>query len=326
MVQTAEHSHGLLGRMASLADATRLRLLRLLERRELGVVELCDVLQMPQSTISRHLKLLGEQGWTRGRRQGTGNMYSMVLDELDPAARRLWLLAREQTEAWPAVRQDQLRLERRKRQQASASSDFFNSAAEQWDQLRRQLYGELFGRAALLALLPSHWTVADLGCGTGTLTAELARHVRGVIGVDNSAAMLKAARHRLAALHGEGVRPRVELRRGDLEALPIEDGVCDAALLSLVLTYVAEPPAVLRQTARILKPGGRAVIVDLLEHDREDFRRQMGQRWMGFESGQLTRWLTDAGLTDISVRALPPEEKAKGPALCLVTASVSSIT
>src|SRR5437764_9716212 len=96
----------LLSWMEGLADPTRLRLLRLLERHELGVVELCEVLQSPQSTVSRHLKVLGDGGWVRGRREGTTNLYRMILDELEAPARRLWLLAREQTDTWPTVAQD----------------------------------------------------------------------------------------------------------------------------------------------------------------------------------------------------------------------------
>src|ERR1700759_3205752 len=116
MVNSATQTDRLMGWMASLADATRLRLLRLLERQELGVVELCDVLQLPQSTVSRHLKVLGDQKWVLSRRQGTTNLYRTLLDELDPAARRLWLLAREQTRDWATTRQDEMRLARRLRQ------------------------------------------------------------------------------------------------------------------------------------------------------------------------------------------------------------------
>src|SRR5665213_2609117 len=97
---TAPHAERVLSWMSSLADPTRLRLLRLVEGHELGVVELCDVLQLPQSTVSRHLKVLVDQDWARNRRQGTNNLYRMVLDELEPPARRLWLLAREQTASW----------------------------------------------------------------------------------------------------------------------------------------------------------------------------------------------------------------------------------
>src|SRR5207302_3171428 len=111
MIQSPEKQpDSLLGWMESLADPTRLRLLRLLERHELGVVELCDVLQLPQSTVSRHLKVLTDEGWAQNRRQATTHLYRMILDELDPPQRKLWLLAREQTDEWPQVGQDRLRL------------------------------------------------------------------------------------------------------------------------------------------------------------------------------------------------------------------------
>src|SRR5580698_9186202 len=118
MPSTETQPAALLGWMETLADPTRLRLLRLLERNELGVVELCDVLQLPQSTVSRHLKVLADQGWCMSRRQGTTHLYRTLLDELDATARKLWILAREQTVNWPAVRQDALRLERRLREKS----------------------------------------------------------------------------------------------------------------------------------------------------------------------------------------------------------------
>jgi ArsR family transcriptional regulator len=304
----------LLGWMEALADPTRLRLLRLLERHELGVVELCDVLQLPQSTVSRHLKILADGGWVRSRRQGTTRLYRTILDELDPPTRKLWLLAREQTESWATVHQDALRLTRRLREREQDAQQFFAGAAGQWDKLRRDLYGEHFIHDAMLALLPSDYTVADLGCGTGHLAAELAPRVRTVIGIDNSPAMLKAARKRVADL------TNVDLRQGDLETLPIADATCDAATLILVLTYATDPPRVLAEMSRILKPNGRAVVVDLLPHDRDDFRRQMGQQHAGFDAAELTRMLTAAGFTSAIVHSLPPEPEAQGPALFLATA------
>ena len=302
--------------MESLADPTRLRLLRLLERHELGVAELCDVLQMPQSTVSRHLKVLGDQKWVRGRRQGTNHLYRTILDELEAGARRLWVLAREQTDAWPAVKQDRLRLDRLLAEKQGDSQAFFAGAAGEWDRFRRELYGTHFSDAAMLALLPGDYVVADLGCGTGQVMAQLAPFVKQVIGVDKSPAMLKAARKRL------GERKNVDLRKGDLSAVPIDDGTCDAAMLILALTYVADPAAVLAEMARVLKPdGGRAVIVDLLPHDREDFRRQLGQTRLGFDAKELEQLLADAGFAHATVRPLPPEPNAKGPALFLATAT-----
>src|SRR4051812_413417 len=215
----------LLGWMTSLADATRLRLLRLLERHELGVVELCDVLQMPQSTVSRHLKVLADERWVRSRRQGTAHLYGMILDELTTPQRKLWLLTREQTDAWPAAQQDQMRLTRVLKQRATDGETFFAGAASQWDKLRRELYGEAFTTAALLALLPRDLVVADLGCGTGQVAAMLAPNVKRVIGVDVSAAMLKAARKRKSEMEN------VDLRRGPVESLPLDDASVDAALM-----------------------------------------------------------------------------------------------
>ena len=304
----------LLARMQCLCEPARVRLLRLLERQELGVTDLCDVLQQPQSTVSRHLKVLAEQGWVFSRRSGTANLYHMVLDELDPGARKLWLVMREETAESPSARQDGLRLARRLRQRRDSAQSFFAGHAGQWDKLRRELYGTSFSTAAMLALLPSDWTVADLGCGTGAIAAELAGCVGKVIGIDQSEAMLAAAKERTAELRN------VELRRGDLESLPLELASVDAAMLSIVLTYVAEPAAVLREAARVLRPGGRLVVVDLLRHEREDFRRQMGQQWPGFEPSELERMMSDAGLKGPKCRPIAPEKDVKGPALLLATA------
>ena len=311
---TAQEPRQLLGWMGSLADPTRLRLVRLLERHELGVVELCDVLQLPQSTVSRHLKVLTDEGWTRSRRQATTHLYRTLLDELDVPQRKLWLLAREQTEGWPQVAQDRLRLARRLRQREMNSEEFFAGAAGQWDKLRRELYGEHFSIAAMLALLPRDLVVADLGCGTGNVAATLAPNVKQVIGIDSSAAMLKAAKKRLADV------ANVDLRRGELEQLPIEDASCDAALLLLVLSYVDDGQRVLREAFRILKPAGRVVIVDLLPHDRDDFRRQLGQVSLGFSQETMTAALSACGFAGAATHALAPEPNVKGPALFLSTA------
>jgi ubiquinone/menaquinone biosynthesis C-methylase UbiE/DNA-binding transcriptional ArsR family regulator len=314
MIKTASNSASLVALMESLADRTRLRLLRLLERHELGVVELCDILQQPQSTVSRHLKILADQKWVRSRRDGTTHFYRMILDEIDPPARKLWLLAREQTDDWATVHQDDLRLLRRLRHRETDTQAFFAGAAGQWDKLRRELYGESFTTSAMLALLPSEYIVADLGCGTGQTTALLADHVKQVIGIDSSAAMLKAARKRI------GDKPNVDLFRGDLASVPLEDASCDAVLLLLVLTYVPTIQPVLREAHRILKIGGKIVIVDLLLHDRDDFRRQMGQQHSGFELQQFKADLVEAGFVNVNANSLPPEANVKGPAMFLATA------
>lgn len=299
--------------MTGLGDSARLRVLGLLERHELAVSDLCDVLQMPQSTVSRHLKLLADEGWLVSRRRGTTNLYRMVADELQPAQRELWRLTREQTAGWPTTGQDEARLARvlSDRGRGEGGEAFFAGAAAEWDRLRRDLYGSTFTRDALLALLPPTWTVADLGCGTGTITAELARCVAKVVGVDNSPAMLDAARATTRGLSN------VDLLPGELTDLPLGDASCDAAVCVLVLSYVDDVAAAVGEIARVVRPGGRVVVLDLLRHDREEFRRTYGQANMGFEPGELRAMLEAAGLVEVDVRALPPEPETKGPALLL---------
>jgi SAM-dependent methyltransferase len=305
----------LIARTEALADATRLRVLRLLERHELGVNDLVDVLQLPQSSVSRHLKLLAERGWIEGRSQRTSNLYRMRLGEFGAGARRLWQVVREQCDGWPTVRQDELRLARRLGERRQASQAYFTRAASQWERLRRELYGAVFGDAALRGLLPRSWIVADLGCGGGSVAAALAPHVARVIAIDRSPAMLRAARQRVAEC------ANVELRHGELEALPIDGGSCDAVLLLLGLAYVPEPGVALGEAARILKAGGRAVVVDLLRHDRESFRRQTGQLRLGFEPTELEGLMREAGLAVDHCEPLPPEPGVKGPALLLAAGS-----
>lgn len=299
------------GWMEQLADPTRLRLLRALERQELSVLELCEVLALPQSTVSRHLKVLAERGWLVSRREGTQSLHRWA-ETLDAGARRLWLLARAETESWPLLRQDASRLAAVKARRDGAQR-FFAGAAGAWDRLRVEVYGRSLGAEALLALLPAEWTVADLGCGTGAVAADLAPRVRRVVAVDQSADMLRAARRRLAP------HRNVEIHEARLEALPVADASCDAALAVLVLSYLEDPRAALREAARVLRPGGRLVVVEAARHADEELRRRMGQRVPGFEPGELAALFPD-GLADQVARAIPPEPGARGPGLVVASA------
>ncbi|XAM00716.1 metalloregulator ArsR/SmtB family transcription factor [Phycisphaeraceae bacterium D3-23] len=302
--------------MASLADATRLRLLALIAGQELGVSDLCEVVQLPQSTVSRHLKILADEGWVVSQRRGTTNLYQVVLDELAPAQRELWVVARDNSAGWPALGQDAVRLKRMLDAREQDAAAFFAGAAGEWDDIRHALYGRSFTRDAMLALLPPDWTVADLGCGSGALAADLARYVKQVVGVDNNAAMLKAARRRLKATKN------TTLKRGELTNLPIDDDACDATLCVLVLTYLDDPAAAIAEMARVVKPGGRVVILDLLAHSRDGFRRQMGQVHAGFKPNTLKRMMRAAGLSGARCEPLPPEPDATGPALLLATGTM----
>jgi len=300
--------------LTALADTTRSRILLALERHELTVGELCAVLQLPQSTVSRHLKVLADAGWIAGRAEGTSNLYSTTRDELDASARRLWQLVREQVAATAAAAQDQRRLHATLADRRAKSKEFFASSAGQWDRLREELFGDRFHLTALAALAGEDWVLGDLGCGGGQVSRLFAPFVARVVAVDASAHMLQAARRRPQAFDN------VELRRGDLEDLPIDDAMLDAATMMLVLHHVPEPDRALAEAARVLKPGGRLLLVDMLPHDRESYRQQMGHVWLGFSEAQIHRLLSGAGFESIRLTPLPPDPRAKGPGLFVASA------
>lgn len=304
----------ILDHLAALGDLTRCRMLLALERQELTVSELCAVVQLPQSTVSRHLKTLLDESWLTSRRDGTSRLYTLALDDLDPAARRLWLLVRDQVAATPAADQDHRRLRGVLAGRRTRSQAFFSSAAGRWDKVRDELFGSTYHLRALVGLVDPEWIVGDLGCGTGQVSEALAPYVRRVIAIDESGEMLKAARRRLKPY------ANVQVQRGDLEALPIDDGRLDAAVLLLVLHHVAEPGNALREAARVLRPGGRLLIGDMLPHDREQYRQQMGHVWLGFAEAQMQEYLEEAGFSGVQIRPLPPDPAAKGPTIFVATA------
>ena len=191
----------LLDSFSALADGTRCRMLWLLDRQELTVSELCSVLQLPQSTVSRHLKTLADAGWVASRRDGTSRYYALATGERDGARAQIWQLTRTQLAGragrrpglpagwracWPSA--------------SRTSQQFFATTAGEWDRLREELFGGQFSWQALLGLLPADWVVGDLGCGTGATLAALAPHVGRVIGVDGSDEMLASARARVKDL------------------------------------------------------------------------------------------------------------------------------
>ena len=302
MVAILEH-------MSALADPIRCRMLLLLEKHELTVSELCAVLQMPQSSVSRQLKTLADDSWVASRRDGTSRFYTMPVEDLDSAAKRLWPLIREQVAGTSGAGQDDRRLRSVLARRRAKSQEFFAAAAAGWDRLREDLFGDSFFLWAVLGLIDASLVVGDLGCGTGQLTETLAPYVRQVIAVDSSPDMLDAARARVG---GAG---NVEVRQGELENLPIGPGELDAAMLSLVLHYSPSPAKTLSEVGRVLKPGGRVLVVDMLPHEREEYQQQMGHVWLGFSDKQIARFLTGAGFEQVRVRALPAEPDANGPAL-----------
>ncbi len=302
------------GRLTELADATRCRLLLALEAHELTVGELCTALLLPQSTVSRHLRILSDEAWVESRGEGSTRWYRMA-PTLDHEARALWQLVREPVLTAVAAQQDLARVESVLTARRSRSEAFITSAAAEWDARVASMFGARADLGATLALLDPAAVVGDLGCGTGSLSLSLSRHVAHVHAIDGSPAMLEAARQRLQA------QANVTLAEGSLEALPLADDSLDVAVLMLVLHHVAEPSRVLKEARRVLRAGGRLLVADMCAHEREEYRVQMGHVWLGFDERPLRGWLAKAGFDTMRYVAQPVDPAAMGPALFTMVAS-----
>lgn len=189
------------------------------------------------------------------------------------------------------------------------SHAFFGRVAERWSHVRRELFGDQFTLTALLALLPDRLRVADLGCGPGDVAALLAPQVQHVYAVDHNDRMLAACSARLADV------ANAEVVNADLAELPLGDGSVDAAMLMLVLHTIEAPAEVLSEAARIIRPGGVVVVLDMQRHSREGYRRQMGHVHLGFAQEELTDLAETSGLQLAAYRPLPAVEAAQGPPL-----------
>jgi len=310
-IHTAQSISELLG---ALSEPLRLRALRALEREELSVGEVCRVLQVPQSTVSRHLRTLLDSGCVVSRTEGTSTFYRLVLDEMTPQARDVWLALRAPLSETLEAGEDRRRLDAVIAERREDTKAFFGRIAGEWDLVRNELFGDRATLRALLPLLPPTWTVADLGCGTGNAAELLAPCVKRVIAVDQSPEMLTAARARLAGCEN------VEFREGSLEQLPMGEGEVEAAVCVLVLHHMTDPGLACREMARVLKPGGVLLIVDMIEHDRTSYRHTMGHRWLGFGVTEMIRFLASAGLERTRFLTLAAETNAKGPGLFACTA------
>lgn len=300
---------GLLRSLACLGDMARLRLLRLVEQEELSVGELARVLQLPQSTVSRHLKVLYESGWIGRRTEGTASRYWMDRAALSRGGRALWDVVSRQLGETPTLAEDDHRMTEVLAERSADSSAFFGRIVGEWDRLRRELFGASFDWEALLSFLGPQWIVADVGCGTGSTAELLAPVVGRVIAVDREPQMLAAARKRLDRFDN------VEFLRGEVTDLSLGDGHVDAAVVSLVMTSVEAPDAAVREIARVLRPGGLALIVDMVPHDRTSYRHTMGHVHLGFDREAVGQWAAAAGLSDVRYRRLRADTAAKGPGL-----------
>lgn len=305
----------------TLSDPTRIRILRLLEQEELIVGELMDILGMAQSRVSRHLAILREAGLLTDRRDGTFVAYRLALPEDGPWA-DAWALSRSAFADDPTAERDDTLLRQTlaaRKARALSGRSFFDEVGPEWDALRTVFGDDLLRARATATLVPPRLRVADIGTGTGVLALELADLGLDVIGVDQSGAMLEAARGKAA--EPDPAKPgRVEFRTGDAHALPLEDASVDAAFAHMVLHSLESPKRAIAEMARVVRPGGQVVLVDFLLHDHTWMAQELGLIWLGFEEGQLGDWIGEAGLVEPRIRQYASEAKRDLPASFVATA------
>lgn len=274
------------------ADPTRLRMLLLLKDEELSVAELQEILAMGQSTISSHLSQLKQAGLAQDRRTGKNNLYRLSTENAAAIAAVIDS-AKQQV---PEAAADYAAMRRVVKKRQDRMRAFFDSMAgrlgkdyvpgKSW-----KSYAEAF-----LRLLPP-MTIADLGAGDGGFALTLAQQAKKVIAVDSSEKMIEVGRDQAQ----RASISNIEFRLGDMEELPIDPASIDVAFFSQSLHHAAHPGRALAEAARILKPGGRVVVLDLLKHRFEEARELYADEWLGFGESELEQLLTTAGFTQIHV-------------------------
>ncbi len=286
-------------------EVTRLRLLALLNDAELTVTELMTILGQSQPRISRHLKLLVEAGLVDRHREGAWAFFRLSEGGSADALVRDVLKGMDEND--PVLTADRSRLAEVRRARAEQAARYFSEQARNWDRLRSLHVAEDIVEAAVLEIAGTQpvQSLLDLGTGTGRMLELLAPLAERAIGVDQSPPMLNLARTRLERA---GLR-NAQLRQGDIYALPVEQDSCDLVIVHQVLHYLDDPGRALREAARMLRPGGRLLVIDFAPHSHEFLREQHAHRRLGFAVEEIEGFMKEVGLRDFSHRALAGTRK-----------------
>lgn len=289
---------GILDIFKALADEGRLRILRAIDQAELSVAELVQALEMPQSTVSRHLKPMREAGLVSSRRDGTSVYYNRGplfrdADFTQILTTRLQELSVAHRDAAAVERVVELRRKK--------SREFFDEIAGCYGTLTEP-GGGWQALAAGLAAGFSGKTVADLGCGEGALALLLARFADQVVAIDQSEKMLRLVEEKATE---QNVLDRLDLRVGNLESLDLPLASFDALFLSQSLHHTSNPQEVVQSAAKGIRPGGQMIILDLVRHEHEWAREEWADQWLGFDPLETRDWLNQAGLETLVLDALP---------------------
>lgn len=299
----------LLTELRAIADQTRLRIVLLVRHLELSVGEIVQILEQSQPRVSRHIKILDEAGLTERRKEGSwvflrpgpallDDRYNRLLG--DAAGSRMMLADLE-------------RLELVRAERASMAENYFAAHAEEWDQLRSMHVAESEVEDMMTALLePSPiGRMLDIGTGTGRGIELFAERSAQFTALDNNGEMLRLARAKLAELVPDRFdASRVEIVLGDFNALPLADGSFDTVLLHQVLHYAPDPARVIGEAARVLRPGGRIMIVDFAAHDREELRSIHAHARLGFHQVKIEEYFAGCGIRMAQSRTLDGGELA----------------
>ncbi len=289
----------LMAALRAAAEPTRLRLLALCAQGELTVTELTQILGQSQPRVSRHLKLLCEAGLLDRVPEGTWAFYRV--GERLPGAPLVRALSTLLPPNDATLARDAERLAAVKHARAAAAEQYFRENAAQWSAIRSLHVDEAQVEAAVAKLVGQVDDLLDIGTGTGRLLEVLAPQIKRGLGVDLSREMLGIAR---ANLERAGIR-HCQVRQADMYALPLDTASVDAAVIHQVLHFADEPQKAIAEAARVLRPGGRMVIVDFAPHDREDLRARHAHRRLGFADAELRAWCETASLQADPVIALP---------------------
>ncbi len=306
-IKNSEKNKIILKKLQILSEPIRVRILHILEKGEFSVGELTTILQTPQSTISRHLKIL--QNWLDKRSVGASSWFRFSPSKLQPTDRQLWEIIQKETD--DLVEEDLARMKSVLTINRTDSQSFFQKIGEKWLHLRKDLFGDQFLLPTFLQLLPQDLIIADLGCGTGESVVSLAPVSKKVIGVDQSNEMLAICKRRTTHLQN------IDLRQGSLEKLPIKDCEVDAVFCMLVLHHVENLTTAFREMTRVLKPNGIIVVLDMVKHNQQEFRRTMGHQHLGFRKEVICSLAKELKCDVQSWYTLPKQEGTIGPQLFL---------
>ncbi len=287
--------------LEALAEPTRLRLAALLSEAELTVTELTTILGQSQPRVSRHLKLLVEAGLVERHREGAWAFFKLA----SGTAAKIASNAINQLDNGDEVLSaDRARLTETRTSRTAQAAEYFAKQAKNWDQLRSLHIGDARVEAAVRQIIGNkpYNSLLDLGTGTGRMLEVLAPFATRAVGVDQSPSMLSVAR---ANIEKSGLR-NVQLRQGDVYALPVERDGYDLVIVHQVLHYLDDPARALREAARTLTPNGRMVVIDFAPHSEESLREHHAHRRLGFDQHEIEGFMKEAGLETIKYHALLP--------------------